>query len=125
MGAAMSMSLGREAAKSAVVELGMERASLHVIGTGCALGLALGIGFFLAPRLRIPLVPYLAYAVGVSLLAAKWHFGVYEIQGAYWIVAGLIVPMLALAVSAGMIERDRRERRIVMEQARSHARPHQ
>jgi hypothetical protein len=117
IGVAMSISLGRQEAKDAVLHFGAERAIVHVIGTGVAVGLLLGAAFFLARVFRLPFIPYLAFAVTVALLAARWHFFTYGIEGKSWILAGLVVPILLLMTATPMIERDRRQRRLVMEQS--------
>jgi hypothetical protein len=116
IGVAMSVALGRQEAKAAVLQFGAERAMVHVIGNGVAIGLLLGVAFFLARVYRWPFLPYLAFAFTVSLLAARWHFITYGIEGKSWILAGLVVPILLLMTAAPMIERDRRQRRLVNEQ---------
>lgn len=117
IGTAMSVSLGKEAAKAAVLRFGAERATLHVVGTGSIIGLLLGVAFFLAPIIRLPFVAYLAFSATVTLLAAKWHYSVYGIEGHAWIAAGLATAILLLIFTPSMIERDRRQRRLVTEQS--------
>ncbi len=117
IGIAMSISLGKEEAKAAVLHFGAERATVHVVATGSVVGLLLGTAFFLAPIIRLPLIVYLAFSITVSLLAARWHFSTYGIEGQSWIVAGLVTPILLLILTPSMIERDRRQRRLVMEQS--------
>jgi hypothetical protein len=117
IGIAMSVSLGKEEAKAAVLHFGAERATLHVVGTGSVIGLLSGIAFFLAPIIRLPFVAYLAFSTTVSLLAARLHFSVYGMEGHSWIAAGLVTPILLLIFTPSMIERDRRQRRLVMEQS--------
>ncbi len=117
IGIAMSISLGREGAKAAVLHFGAERATVHVIVTGSGLSSLLGLAFFLALTIRLPSIIYLAFSEAVSLFAARWHFLVYGIDGNSWIVAGLITPILLLVLTPSMIERDRRQRRLVIEQS--------
>ncbi len=117
LGIAMTLALGREEAKVAVLHFGAERATIHVLGAGGVVGLLSGATFYFAPIIRLPLFPYLAFSVGVSLVAARWHFTVYSIEGRWWIVAGLLVPILLLLLAPSMIERDRRQRRLLMEQS--------
>lgn len=117
IGIAMSVSLGREEAKAAVLHFGAERATFHVAGTGSVVGLLLGAAFFLAPIIRLSFIRYLAFSATVSLLAARWHFYIYGIEGKSWIVAGLVIPILLLLFTPPWIERDRRQRRLVMEQS--------
>jgi len=117
MGIAMSVSLGREEAKAAVLQFGAERATIHVVGTGCVVGLLLGAAFFLAPIIRLSLIGYLTFSATVSLVAARWHFYTYRIEGKSWIVAGMVVPILLLLLAPSMVERDRRQRRLMTEQS--------
>jgi len=117
IGMAMSVSLGKEEAKTAVLRFGAERAMLHVVGTGSVIGLLLGVAFFLAPIIRLPFIAYLAFSETVLLLAARWHYSVYGIEGQAWIAAGLVTAILLLIFTPSMIERDRRQRRLVTEQS--------
>lgn len=117
IGIAMSVSLGNEEAKAVVLHFGAERAIFHVVGTGSVVGLLLGVAFFLAPIIRLPFVAYLAFSATVTLLAARWHYSAYGIEGQAWIAAGLVTPVLLLIFTPSMIERDRRQRRIVTEQS--------
>lgn len=117
IGTAMSVSLGKNEAKAAVLHFGAERATLHVVGTGSVIGLLLGIAFFLAPIIRLPFVAYLAFSATVTLLAARWHYSTYGIEGQAWIAAGLAATILLLIFTPSMIERDRRQRRLVTEQS--------
>lgn len=117
IGFAMSFSLGSEESREAVLLFGVQQAFLHVIATGCILGLLMGFAYFLAPIIRLPVVGYLAFAVTISLLAAKWHYGVYEIDGTAWVVAGLFTPALVLFIAPSMIARDQQQRRLILEQA--------
>ncbi len=116
IGTAMSVSLGGEESREAIMLFGAERASLHVIATGCVLGLLMGFAFFIAPIIHLPVVGYLAFAVTTSLLAARWHYGVYDIAGTAWVVAGLITPTLVLVFAPSMIARDQQQRRLILEQ---------
>lgn len=116
IGIAMSISLGKDEAKAAVLQFGAERASLHVVATGSIVGLLLGFMFFLAPFVRLPVLGYLALAVSISLAAAKWHFQVYGIQGHSWIGAGIAFPVGLLLYSSAMIARDHQQRRLAKEQ---------
>ncbi len=116
IGIAMTVSLGQEEARSAILRFGAELATLHVIGTGCVVGLLLGTAFFFASIVRLPLVGYLGFSAVASLSAARWHFTVYDIEGTSWVVAGVIIPFLLLFVAPAMIERDHRQRRLMMEQ---------
>lgn len=116
IGIAMSVSLGRDGAKEAVLSFGPERAILHVAGTGCAVGLLTGIVFFISPIIRLPFLAYFSITATISLLAARWHYQVYDIDGIAWLVAGLIVPVLLLVFAPAMIARDQQQRRLVMEQ---------
>jgi hypothetical protein len=115
IGITMSVSLGTEEAKVAVLLFGAERATFHVAGTGSIVGLLLGTAFFVAPIIRLSFIKYLAFSVTVSLLVARWHFYIYGIEGKSWIVAGLVIPFLLLLFTPSMIERDRRQLRLVME----------
>ncbi|MFA4846549.1 MAG: hypothetical protein WC654_08425, partial [Patescibacteria group bacterium] len=117
IGISMSVLLGREEAKAAVLHFGAERATIYVVGTGSIVGLLLGAAFFLAPIIRFPFIGYLAFSASVSLLAARWHFNIYGIEGKSWIVAGVVFPIILLIFTLSMIERDRRQRRLVMEQS--------
>ncbi len=117
LGIAMFLALGREEAKAAVLDFGAERAALHVVGTGCVVGLLSGATFYLARIIRLPLLAYLGFSAAVSLVAARWHFTVYSIEGRWWIAAGLLVPIQLLLFASSMIERDHRQRRLAMEQS--------
>ncbi len=117
IGTAMSVSLGKEEAKAAVIHFGAERAFVHVVATGSVVGLLLGIAFLLALIIRLPFIGYLAFSVPVSLFAARWQLNTYGIDGKSWIVVGLVIPPLLLALTPPMITRDRRQRRLVMEQS--------
>jgi hypothetical protein len=115
IGIAMSISLGKDEAKAAVLRFGAERAIWHVIVTGTAVSLSLGLMFFLVPILRSPIFGYLFPAIGVSLLTAKWHFHIYGIQGHSWIMAGLAFPIGLLIFCPPMIARDHHQRRLALE----------
>ena len=117
VGLAMTISLGQQAAKVAVIQFGMERAVFHVIGTGCVLGLIIGIVRFLSPIIRIPFLVFFAFTVTITLLAAKWHFDTYGIQGKSWIAAGIIIPFLLQIFTPPMILRDHKQRQLLMEQS--------
>jgi hypothetical protein len=117
IGIAMSVSLGREEAKAAVLQFGAERAFAHVVVAGSVVGLLSGAAFFLASIARLPLIGYLAFSATVSLLAARWNLHTYGIEGASWVLVGLITPPLLLVSTPSMIERDRRQRRLLMEQS--------
>lgn len=117
IGLAMSIALGSDGAKRAVLDFGAERATLHVVATGCAVGLLLGAAFFLGPLLRLPMIGYLAFSITVSMVAARWHFAVYGIAGKAWMIAGVALPVLLLLVTPSMIARDRQQRRVMMEQS--------
>ncbi len=115
IGLAMSVSLGGEGAQQAFVLFGAERAALHVIATGSAVGLLMGVVFFISPIVRLPFLGYLAFSVTVSLLAARWHYQVYEMDGRAWIVVGLIVPVILLVMASAMIARDQQQRKLILE----------
>lgn len=115
IGIAMTVSMGQEAAKAAVLHFGAERATVHVAATGSIIGLVLGAAFFLAPIIRLPFIGYLAFSISLSLIAAGWHFHIYGIEGKSWVIAGVIIPILLLLFAPPWIERDRRQRRLTME----------
>jgi len=117
IGIAMSVSLGREEAKAAVLHFGAEQAVIHVLVIGSIVGLVQGIAFFIASIIRLPFVAYIIFCETVSLIAARIHYFKYGIEGKFWIVAGLIVPVLLMILARGMIERDRRQRRLITEQS--------
>ncbi len=117
VGLAMTLALGQNQAHAAIIDFGAERATIHALGTGGLLGVLLGLALYLAPIIRLPFLLYLAFSVGVSLLAARWHFAVYGIQSHWWVAAGILVPILSLLVAPPMIERDRRQRRLAMEES--------
>jgi hypothetical protein len=117
IGIAMSVSMGREEAKMAIMRLGAERAFASIAATGGVVGLLMGIAFFLAPITRLPLIGYLASSATISLLAARWHFHTYAIEGKSWVLVGLIIPIFLLIFTPAMIERDRRQRRLATEQS--------
>jgi hypothetical protein len=117
IGTAMSISLGREEAKAAVLHFGAERATLHVVAMGSVVGLLLGAAFFLARRIRLTLAAYFVFSVVIAGAAARWHFSTYGIAGKAWILAGVVTPILILYFTPSMIARDHRQRRIVMEQS--------
>jgi hypothetical protein len=117
LGIAMSLALGRQEAKEAVLHFGAVRATIHIVGTGSVVGLLLGVAFYIARIIRMRFLPYLAFSAGVSLLAARWHFLVYGIESRWWVAAGILVPFLLLLFAPSMIERDRRQRRLVTEQS--------
>jgi hypothetical protein len=117
LGIAMSVSLGREEAKTAVLRFGTERATIHVVGTGIVVGLLCGTTFFLCLINRLPVMCYLIPSTTVSLLAAHSHFHAYRIESGIWVIAGLVVPILLLLSTPSMIERDRRQRRLVLERS--------
>lgn len=118
IGIAMSMSLGKEQAQAAVLHFGAERATWHAAGTGCIVGLLSGVAFFITPGVRLSLIVYLVFSAAISLWAARWHFDTYGIEGKAWLVAGMVVPLLLLLFTLPMIQRDRGQRRLMMEQAR-------
>ena len=117
MGIAMSISVGQEQAKAMVIQYGVDLATFHVAGTGSIVGILLGVCFFISPILRLPFVVYLIVAEIIALLAARWHFQSYGIDGISWIVSGAAFPILLLLLALPMIERDRRQRRLVTEES--------
>jgi hypothetical protein len=117
MGTAMSIALGRDGTKRAVLNFGAELATVHVVGTGCIVGLLLGAIFFFGPSLRLPRIGYLILSASVAMLAARSHFEIYHIEGKGWIAAGVVFTLFLLFFTPVMIERDRRERRLMMEQS--------
>jgi hypothetical protein len=116
IGFAMSLALGREEAKVAVLQFGAERATFHAVAIGGAVSLLSGLAFYLAPIVRLPFVVYVVFSVGVSLFAARWHFESYAIQSHWWVAVGLTVPVFLLILAPVMIERDRQQRRVAIEQ---------
>jgi len=117
IGIAMTLALGKEGAKAAILHFGAERATLYVIGIGCFVGLLLGLGFFMGPLTGLPVPGYIVYGAAMSLLLANLQFHVYGIQSKWWVAAGLAVPILLLFLTPGTIQRDRRQRRLMIEQA--------
>lgn len=117
IGIAMSVSMGKDEAKIAVLNFGAELATLHVVATGSVVSLLMGVAFFLAEVIRLPFIVYIVFSATVSLFAARWHFLVYGIQGQSWIAVGMVVPIFLTIFAPSMIERDRRQRRLAMEQS--------
>ena len=72
--------------------------------------------FFLAPLVRLRIAAYLVFCMGVALAAARWDYHVFAITGKAWIVAGLLHPIALLILAPAMIQRDRQQRRLVMQQ---------
>lgn len=123
IGIAMSISAGKEEAKAAVLRFGAERAALQVGATGSVLGVLLGIFCFLSIVRRSSLASYLVPALAASLAAAWWHFGQYDLHGRAWIGAGMLLPLVVPFMALPMIERDRRQRRLIAEHISSRAAP--
>jgi len=117
VGIAMSLALGRDEAKQAVLDFGMVRALVHVLGTGVLIGLLFGVAFYVAPIVRVKFLFYLTYCLVISLVAAKWHFDVYGIDGKWWVASGLVAPVAMHFMALPMIGRDHQQRRVVMEEA--------
>jgi hypothetical protein len=116
-GIAMSVSLGRAEAKAAVLQFGADRAFIQFVIAGSIVGLLSGAAYFLGLIVRLPWPAYLAFSVTVSLLVARWHLNAYDIEGKTWVLLGLIIPFLLLVFAPPMIERDRRQRRLLLEQS--------
>jgi hypothetical protein len=117
IGVAMSISLGKDAAKAAVIHFGAERATLHVVATGVIVGLLQGLAFFTAPAFRIRFVPYAIFCMAVSLAAARWHYQSYGIAGRVWVGAGIVLPFVVLLWAPDLIKRDQKQRRQAMSEA--------
>lgn len=115
IGIAMSLTLGKVEAKAMVLNFGIERATVYVLGTGSILGLLLGITFFVTKILRIPFILYLSFSIFISLLAARWHYQLYNIQGRGWVFAGIITIILLLFFTPSMIRRDQQQRKLIKE----------
>jgi hypothetical protein len=115
IGIAMSASAGKENAKAIVIHYGAEKATLVAIGLGCLISTIQGFVFFLAPLVRLRLVPYLVFCMGVALAAARWDYHIFGIVGRGWIVAGILHPLALLLLAPPMIQRDRQQRRLVMQ----------
>lgn len=117
IGIAMSLTLGREEAKAAVLAFGAERATIYLVGIGSIVGLLQGAAYFAAPIIRLSFIAYFAFSLVITLSAARWHFSIYGIGGKWWVVAGVVIPGLLLLFTPLMIERDRRQRRLAMERS--------
>ena len=115
IGTVMSLALGSEEARAAVTQFGAERATLHAIGTGAFVAVAMGVGYAFGPALGVPGPMYLLFAIGVASFAARWHLGAYGIEAMWWIGVGVVVPLLVLLFTPAMIERDRDQRRLAIE----------
>jgi hypothetical protein len=115
IGVAMSISLGVKEAKAAVIRYGAERSILHVIGTGSAIGLVMGIYFYICLTRGIPYIIYFLSSAVLILFAAHWHFDTYDIHGKAWIGGGLAVLLMTLLIAPAMIARDLQQRGVVME----------
>jgi hypothetical protein len=115
VGVAMSVVLGSDEARAAVLRFGVERATWHVVGSGALVSLAMGACFALCMMRRLPFLVYLLPAVVVAASACHWHFDAYGIAGRAWMGVGIVVPLLVLVLAPPMIERDRRQRRMVGE----------
>jgi hypothetical protein len=116
IGIAMTITLGKEEAKTAVMLFGAERAVVYVLVGGCVVGLLLGIIFFLSSTLRIPFILYIVFSAGIPIVAARFQLSIYNIDGNWWIAAGLFVSFFLHFLAVPMIERDRRQRRLSREQ---------
>jgi hypothetical protein len=116
IGMAMSFSLGKDQAKTAVLNFGAERASAMVIASGAILGLLEGFAFFIALHIRGTLIAYFILSASAALLAAHWHYGLYAIAGNAWIVVGSANPVCLLFFALPMIARDRQQRRLAIEE---------
>ncbi|MBK8060485.1 MAG: hypothetical protein IPK33_22120 [Gemmatimonadetes bacterium] len=118
IGAAVSWSLGSERAKLLVIEMGAERQAMAVIGAGLCVGLVIGAAFFAAVVFRLSPVACALIACAIALPVSRWELLRYGVTGWQWIAVGIAVPVITLGVSPAMIERDRRQRRVIMEDSR-------
>lgn len=116
VGGGMSLALGKEAAKAAVISAGPERATLHAIFVAASLSLLLGLGFVTAKRLYIQPGLYVIAALLGALVAARWHLGMYGVHGSWWIGVGTLYVLLVIPGARGQMARDQRERKIIQEQ---------
>lgn len=116
IGIAMTITLGKDEAKTVVLLFGAERAMVYVLIGGSVIGLLLGIVFYLSSIFRIPFILYFISAAGISIVAARLQLSIYSIEGNWWIAAGLFVSFFLHILAVPMIERDRRQRRLASEQ---------
>lgn len=115
IGFALSASLGRERAKALVVALGAERATSVVLAVGVCVGLAMGAAFFVAVVFRMSPAMYAVISCAIALPVARWELLHLGVTGWQWVAVGIVVPVVLLGVAPGMIERDQRQRRVIME----------
>lgn len=116
LGIGMSVALGKDETKKHLLHQGVENTMLLVLGMGCLVGLAMGIIWFAAMITRLRFLGYFLLAAGVGMLAARWQYQQLNVEGRSWIGVGLVVPVVLVFMAAGMIDRDRRQRRLVQEQ---------
>lgn len=117
VGVMMTATVGKEASMAAVLRHGIERATTEMILIGVLLGLWIGLIWFLMAWGKINRLFYFLLAVGPALLTARWNFQTYGIDGNLWTVAGLATTLLLPIVCRGGIERDRRQRQLLLEMA--------
>lgn len=119
LGVAISLALGREEAKaliqSSVTETSVVFVTLSVLLPGICLGLLLGVPYFLAINNRFPFLLFITDAIIMPLGAAYLYFIYYGIDSWWWILPGIAFPLLLLIVAPPMIQRDRQQRRIILE----------
>lgn len=115
IGFALSASLGRERARVLVIQLGAERATSVVLAIGVCVGLAMGVAFFVAVVFGLSPALFTLISCAIALPVARWELLQLGVTGWHWIAVGIVVPVILLGVAPGMIERDRRQRRVIME----------
>ena len=115
LGAEMSLVMGKEAAKAAVISYGPERAVLRLFLESLALGLVSGLLFAFGPRLRIPFALYGFVTVSLASGLAYLDNLAYDIHSWGVLGVGAFVMFATLILSPSMIARDREQRRLFLE----------
>jgi hypothetical protein len=119
VGTAMSIALGREEAKDAVIRYGAEQSTLLVVGVGGVTSLFVALLHFATRVLRLPALIFLVTSLAAIFMAARWHLAIYGIHGNWWIGVGIVFLVLLIPSALSMMARDHQQRNIVREQLKN------